>query len=264
MLIGLDSALAGRGRRMYSGSVMEKKESPDRREFLKGAAMGAASFIGDPNPAADAQNLAQAQDHQHQEVPSDVALRVKALESLLVEKGLISTADLDAVVDTYEHKIGPRNGARVVARAWSDPAYKQRLLTNGGAAILELGYGGAQGEYMVVIENSPKVHNLVVCTLCSCYPWPTLGLPPAWYKSSGYRSRAVLDPRGVLREFGLELPDDVEIRVWDSTSEVRYLVLPERPAGTDHMTEEQLAALVTRDSMVGVAKITLPQTGARA
>ena len=152
----------------------------------------------------------------------------------------------------------------MVARAWTDPAYKKRLLTDGGAAILELGYGGAQGEYMVVLENGPKVHNLVVCTLCSCYPWPTLGLPPAWYKSSGYRSRAVIDPRGVLREFGLELPDDVEIRVWDSTSEVRYLVLPERPTGTDSMTEEELAALVTRDSMVGVAKVTLERTGAQA
>jgi nitrile hydratase len=249
---------------MYPDCVMEKKESPDRREFLKGAAMGAAAFIGEPNGVAEPQAQNLAPDHEHQTVPSDVALRVKALESLLVEKGLISTADLDAVVDTYEHKIGPRNGARVVARAWTDPAYKQRLLTNGGAAILELGYGGAQGEYMVVVENSPKVHNLVVCTLCSCYPWPTLGLPPAWYKSSGYRSRAVIDPRGVLREFGLALPDEVEVRVWDSTSEVRYLVLPERPAGTDRMTEEELAALVTRDSMVGVAKVTLPQTGAQA
>ena len=226
--------------------------------------MGAAGFIGEANADAAHRTQDLAHDHDHQTVPSDVALRVKALESLLVEKGLVTTSDLDAVVETYEHKIGPRNGARVVARAWTDPAYKQRLLTNGAAAILELGYGGAQGEYMVVIENSPKVHNLVVCTLCSCYPWPTLGLPPAWYKSSGYRSRAVIDPRGVLREFGLALPDEVEIRVWDSTSEVRYLVLPERPAGTDHMTEEELAALVTRDSMVGVAKVTLPQTGAQA
>jgi nitrile hydratase subunit alpha len=243
---------------------MEKNEPPDRREFLKGAAIGAAAFIGEPHALAAPQAGNPPSDHDHQTVPSDVALRVKALESLLIEKGLISTADLDAVVDTYEHKIGPRNGARVVARAWTDPAYKKRLLTDGAAAILELGYGGAQGEYMVVLENSAKVHNLVVCTLCSCYPWPTLGLPPAWYKSSGYRSRAVIDPRGVLREFALDLPHDVEIRVWDSTAEVRYLVLPERPAGTERMTEEELAALVTRDAMVGVAKVTLPQTGALA
>jgi len=149
----------------------------------------------------------------------------------------------------------------VVARAWVDPAYKKRLLEDGSAAILELGYGGAQGEYMVVVENTPALHNLVVCTLCSCYPWPTLGLPPAWYKSSGYRSRAVIDPRGVLREFGLELPDAVDVRVWDSTSEVRYLVLPERPAGTEQMSEDALASLVTRDSMVGVAKLAAPQPG---
>jgi nitrile hydratase len=174
---------------------------------------------------------------------------------------MVDAAALDAVVDTYEHNIGPRNGARVVARAWIDREYKKRLLTDGTAAILELGYSGAQGEYKVVLENQPKVHNLVVCTLCSCYPWPTLGLPPAWYKSSGYRSRAVIDPRGVLREFGLELPDDVEVRVWDSTSEIRYLVLPERPAGTETMSEEQLAALVTRDSMVGVAKVAVPRAG---
>jgi nitrile hydratase len=233
-----------------------------RRTFLKSAFAGTAAFIGDANGAtAGEPRDDHGHDHQHQAVPSDVALRVKALESLLVEKGMVDPAALDAVVDTYEHKIGPRNGARVVARAWVDPAYKKRLLTDGTAAILELGYGGAQGEYMVVLENQPKVHNLVVCTLCSCYPWPTLGLPPAWYKSSGYRSRAVIDPRGVLREFGLELPDDVEIRVWDSTSEVRYLVLPERPAGTENLPEERLAALVTRDSMVGVEKLTVPQAG---
>ena len=248
---------------MYPCRV-ENDESPDRREFLKGAAMSAAAFIGEPNAVAAPRAQDLPQDHQRQAMPSDVALRVKALESLLVEKGLITTSDLDAVVETYEHKIGPRNGARVVARAWTDPAYKQRLLTDGTAAILELGYGGAQGEYMVVVENSARIHNLVVCTLCSCYPWPTLGLPPAWYKSSGYRSRAVIDPRGILREFGLVLADDVEVRVWDSTAEVRYLVLPERPAGTDRMTEEELAALVTRDSMVGVARVSLPQTGAQA
>ena len=202
-----------------------------------------------------------ADDHEHQTVPSDIALRVKALESVLVEKEMVDRAELDAVVDTYENRIGPRNGARVVARAWTDPAYKVRLLVNATAAIAELGYGGAQGEHMVVVENAPKVHNLVVCTLCSCYPWPTLGLPPVWYKSAGYRSRAVIDPRGVLREFGLEPPDDVEIRVWDSTAEIRYLVLPERPADTEHLTEAELAELVTRDSMIGVATVASPRTG---
>ena len=203
-------------------------------------------------------------DHDHQAIPSDVALRVKALESLLVDKGFVDRAALDAIVDTYETKIGPRNGARVVARAWVDPAYKKRLLTDATAAIAELGYVGGQGEDMVVLENGPKLHNLVVCTLCSCYPWPILGLPPVWYKSAAYRSRAVIDPRGVLREFGLELPEDAEIRVWDSTAELRYLVLPERPAGTENMTEEALAELVTRDSMVGVAKVTLSKPGGTA
>ena len=197
--------------------------------------------------------------HGHQTVPSDLALRVKALESLLVEKGLVDLAALDALIDTYEHKIGPRNGARVIARAWIDSAYKERLLTDATAAIGELGYTGFQGEHMIVVENGPKVHNLVVCTLCSCYPWPVLGLPPVWYKSEPYRSRAVIDPRGVLREFGLELPEQVEIRVWDSTAEVRYLVLPERPAGSEKLSEEELAGLVTRDAMVGVAKVNLPQ-----
>ena len=201
-------------------------------------------------------------DHSHQAVPSDLTLRVKALESLLVEKGLVDPAALDALIDTYEHKIGPRNGGRVVARAWVDPAYKERLLTDATAAIGELGYTGGQGEHMIVVANGPRVHNLVVCTLCSCYPWPVLGLPPVWYKSAPYRSRAVIDPRGVLREFGLELSQDVEIRVWDSTSEVRYLVLPERPAGSEKLSDEELAALVTRDAMVGVAKVKLPQPGA--
>jgi nitrile hydratase subunit alpha len=200
-------------------------------------------------------------DHDHQAIPSDIALRVKALESLLVDKGLVDRAALDAIVDTYETKIGPRNGARVVARAWVDPAYKKRLLTDATAAIAELGFAGGQGEDMVVLENGPKVHNLIVCTLCSCYPWPILGLPPVWYKSAAYRSRAVIDPRGVLREFGLELPEDAEIRVWDSTAELRYMVLPERPAGTENMSEESLAELVTRDSMVGVRKVTLPEAG---
>jgi len=200
-------------------------------------------------------------DHGHQAVPSDLALRVKALESLLVEKGLVDPAALDELIDTYENKVGPRNGARVVARAWVDPAYKQRLLTEATAAIAELGYGGRGGEHMVVVENTPKLHNLIVCTLCSCYPWPVLGLPPVWYKSAQYRSRAVIDPRGVLREFGLELGDDVEVRVWDSTAELRYLVLPERPLGTEKLSEDALAALVTRDAMIGVADVTLPKPG---
>ncbi|TAJ86101.1 nitrile hydratase subunit alpha [Reyranella sp.] len=200
-------------------------------------------------------------DHHHdhgQDIPSDTALRVKALESLLIEKGLVDPAALDAVVDTYENKIGPRNGARIVARAWTDPDYKARLMGDATAAIAEMGYTGAQGEHMVVVENTPEVHNLVVCTLCSCYPWPVLGLPPVWYKSSAYRSRAVIEPRGVLNEFGLSVPDDVAVRVWDSTAEIRYLVLPERPAGTDGMDAEALAALVTRDAMVGVAKVAGP------
>ena len=217
-----------------------------RRGFVTGA--GAAATAG------HGQGSEHKHDHSHQAVPSDLTLRVKALESLLVEKGLVDRAALDALVDTYEHKVGPRNGARVVARAWADPAYKQRLLTDSTAAIAELGYGGQQGEYMVVVENTPKVHNLVVCTLCSCYPWPFLGLPPVWYKSAPYRSRAVIDPRGVLREFGLDLADDVELRVWDSTAELRYLVLPERPVGSEKLTEVELAALVTRDQMIGVAR----------
>ena len=184
-----------------------------------------------------------------------MALRVKALESILVEKGMVDPATIDAVIDTYESKVGPRNGARVVARAWTDPAFRTRLLADATAAIAELGYAGAQGEHMVVVENTPAVHNLVVCTLCSCYPWPVLGLPPTWYKSAPYRSRVVIDPRGVLEEFGVTLSDDVQVRVWDSTAEIRYLVLPERPAGTERMTAEQLAALVTRNAMVGVAKV---------
>ena len=205
-----------------------------RRTFLT-TAMAAAGAAAAPQPMAA---MGQRQDQNHQAVPSDLALRVKSLESLLVEKGLVDPAALDALIDTMEHKVGPRNGARVVARAWVDPAYKKRLLDDAPAAIAELGYTGGQGEHMVVVENTPKVHNLVVCTLCSCYPWPVLGLPPVWYKSAPYRSRAVIDPRGVLREFGTELPEDVEVRVWDSTAELRYLVLPERPAGTDGLTEE--------------------------
>ncbi|HXR18476.1 MAG TPA: nitrile hydratase subunit alpha [Steroidobacteraceae bacterium] len=213
--------------------------------------------------AAMAPEVSQADEHEHQAVPSDPALRVKALETLLVEKGLIDRAALDALIDTYEHKVGPRNGARVVARAWSDGAYKQRLLSDPDSAIAELGYGGLQGEHMVVVENTPRVHNLIVCTLCSCYPWPVLGLPPVWYKSAPYRSRAVIDPRGVLREFGLELADNVELRVWDSTAEVRYLVLPERPAGSERLSEEALASLVTRDAMIGVARAGAPREQSR-
>jgi nitrile hydratase subunit alpha len=222
-----------------------------RRDFLAAAAATAgAAMTPDLTHVHEHEH-----DHEHQAVPSDLTLRVKALESLLVEKGLVDRSALDALVDAYEHKIGPRNGARVVARAWTDPAYKQRLLTDADAAIAELGYGGMQGEHMVVVENTSKVHNLIVCTLCSCYPWPVLGLPPVWYKSAPYRSRAVIDPRGVLREFGLDLPQETEVRVWDSTAEIRYLVLPERPAGTEKMNEEHLAALVSRDAMVGVAKL---------
>jgi nitrile hydratase len=194
-------------------------------------------------------------DHDHDKVPADIALRVKSLESLLIEKGLVDPAALDFLIDTYEHKIGPRNGARVVARAWTDAAYKQRLLEDADAAIAELGYGGMQGEHMVVVENTPRTHNLVVCTLCSCYPWPVLGLPPVWYKSAGFRSRAVIDPRGVLREFGVSLADDIEVRVWDSTAEIRYLVLPQRPAQTQSLDETALAALVTRDAMIGVSAL---------
>ena len=197
-------------------------------------------------------------DHDHPGALSGPVLRVKALESVLVEKGLVDPKALDELVDTYQTKIGPRNGARVVARAWTDPAFKARLLDNASDAIAEFGYTGRQGEDMVVIENTPRVHNLVVCTLCSCYPWPVLGLPPVWYKSAPYRSRAVIEPRAVLREFGVELSDDVEVRVWDSTAELRYLVLPERPKGTEGMSEEQLAELVTRDSMIGVGKVALP------
>jgi nitrile hydratase subunit alpha len=231
-----------------------------RRDFLAGAVSAAGAAVTSNVPHAHNHQ----HEHEHQAVPSDVALRVKALESLLVEKGLVERPALDALIDSYEYKIGPRNGARVVARAWADPAYKQRLLDDANAAIAELGYGGQQGEHMIVVENTPQAHNLVVCTLCSCYPWPVLGLPPVWYKSAPYRSRSVIDPRGVLREFGLDLPQETEVRVWDSTAELRYLVLPERPAGTEHLNEEQLAALVTRDAMIGVAKVSTTQKDASA
>jgi nitrile hydratase len=225
--------------------------SPSRRGFLAALGSAPAASFAETSLETDDQQA----DHQHQSAPSEIALRVKALESLLVEKGLVDPAALDALVDTYENKVGPRNGARVVARAWVDPGYKKRLLADGTKAIAELGFLGFQGEHMVVLENTPKIHNLVVCTLCSCYPWPVLGLPPVWYKSAPYRSRSVIDPRGVLKEFGLELSLDVEVRVWDSTAEIRYLVLPERPAGTETLSEEALAALVTRDAMIGVAKV---------
>ena len=205
------------------------------------------------------QNSDHAQDHT--DVPSEPALRVKALESLLVEKELVDPAALDALVDTYENKVGPRNGAQVVARAWVDDAYKQRLLDDGTAAIAELGFSGGQGEKLTVVENTPSIHNVIVCTLCSCYPWPVLGLPPVWYKSFAYRSRTVIDPRGVLSELGLDIPEDVEVRVWDSNAASRYFVLPERPNGTDSMSEADLATLVTRDSMIGVAKVATPVVG---
>jgi nitrile hydratase subunit alpha len=196
--------------------------------------------------------------HPHNAPLTDVQLRVRALESLLTEKGLVDPAALDALVDTYETKVGPRNGALVVAKAWTDPAFKQRLLTDATGALADLGFIGRQGEDMLVVESTATVHHLVVCTLCSCYPWPVLGLPPVWYKSAPYRARAVIDPRGVLRELGVELPDDVEVRVWDSTAELRYLVLPRRPEGTEGMTEEELAALVTRDAMIGTAVVRAP------
>jgi nitrile hydratase len=193
-------------------------------------------------------------DHQHDDDDaSAIALRVEALESLLTEKGLIDPATVDAIVRYYEEDVGPMNGAKVVARAWADPDYKRRLLADATAAIGELGFSGPQGEHMVVVENTPAVHNVVVCTLCSCYPWPVLGLPPSWYKSPAYRSRVVREPRTVLREMGLELGEDVEIRVWDSSAEVRYLVLPQQPSGTHGWSEDRLAALVTRDAMIGTA-----------
>jgi nitrile hydratase len=190
-------------------------------------------------------------DHEEGSELSPLALRVKALESLLVEKGYVDPKALDVLIDTYETKIGPRNGARVVAKAWTDPAFADWLKRDATAAIASLGYTGRQGEHMVALFNSPETHNMVVCTLCSCYPWPVLGLPPVWYKSMPYRSRAVIEPREVLKEFGVSVPDEREVRVWDSTAEVRYLVIPERPAGTEGWSEEQLAGIVTRNAMIG-------------
>jgi nitrile hydratase len=195
-------------------------------------------------------------DHPHRAEPlAPVEARVAAIEAVLVERGMLDTEQLDGIVSEFEHNLGPLNGAKVVARAWVDPNYRARLLEDGTAAIGELGFGGPEGDHMVVVENTPEVHNLVVCTLCSCYPWPTLGLPPKWYKAPAYRSRAVREPRILLAEMGTSLPDDVEIRVWDSSAEVRYLVLPERPAGTEGLSEEELAARVTRDSMIGVERL---------
>jgi nitrile hydratase len=193
-------------------------------------------------------------ERHHATDQSPIERRVAALESLLVERGLITSDVVDAVIETYEHDVGPLNGARVVARAWVDDGYRGRLLADGTRAIGELGYGGAEGEHLVVLENTPEVHNLVVCTLCSCYPWPVLGLPPSWYKSFAYRARAVREPRAVMAEFGTVVPDDVEVRVWDSSAEVRYMVLPLRPPGTDAFNEDALAALVTRDHMIGVVR----------
>ncbi len=204
-------------------------------------------------------------EHAHGEYSelSEMDARVRALETLLTEKGLVDRAALDAVVERYENEVGPHNGAQVVAKAWTDPDYRRWLFEDADAAIESLGHVGRQGEHMVALENTPERHNMVVCTLCSCYPWPVLGLPPVWYKSPSYRSKVVIDPRGVLADFGVSLPGDTEIKVWDSTAEVRYLVVPMRPHGTDDMSEEQLAELITRDSMIGTGLIQAPTDGAR-
>ena len=194
----------------------------------------------------------------HTALPSEMEIKVKALESLLIEKGLVDPAALDELIDTYENHVGPKNGAKVVARAWIDPQFKSWLHEDATAAIASMGFTGRQGEHMKIVENTNLIHNLVVCTLCSCYPWTVLGLPPVWYKSAPYRSRAVMDPRGVLKEFGTEIGKNVEIKVWDSTSEMRYLVLPERPSGTEDWTEQELTTLISRNSMIGVEKILLP------
>jgi nitrile hydratase subunit alpha len=203
-------------------------------------------------------------DHHHHHDDhselSETELRVRALETILTEKGYVDPAALDLLIETYETKVGPRNGARVVARAWTDPAFRARLLQDATPAIAELGYAGRQGEHIVALENTPRLHNMVVCTLCSCYPWPVLGLPPVWYKSAPYRSRAVIDPRGVLADFGVTLPESTMIRLWDSTAEIRYLVIPLRPQDTEHLSEDRLAALVTRDSMIGTGLALSPET----
>jgi nitrile hydratase subunit alpha len=202
--------------------------------------------------------MSEGHSHSHARPKTPQELRAAALEAVLVEKGLAATDAIDAVVEAFQDEIGPRNGARMVARAWADPAYRDRLLADAAAAAAELGYGGYEGEFLRCVENTADVHNVVVCTLCSCYPWPVLGIPPVWYKSPPYRSRVVREPRAVLAEFGLELPEDVEIRVWDSSADLRYLVLPARPPGTDGMSEEELAGLVTRDCMIGVAVPRVP------
>ena len=205
---------------------------------------------------------AHSHDHEHSHL-DDTELRVRALKSLLIDKGYIDPAALDVIIDTYEHQVGPQFGAQVVARAWSDPEFRQWLMEDATAAIASLGFGGRQGEHMVVVENTPETHNLVVCTLCSCYPWPVLGLPPSWYKAAPYRSRAVSDPAGVLAEFGVTLPKHKRIDVWDSTAEVRYLVLPEPPEKSEHLSESELSALVTRDSMIGTG-LPLPVASAQS
>ena len=218
-----------------------------------------AALEDHPHHHAHRRSLGHDHAHPHSDVPSDPALRTKALESLLVEKGLVDSAAIDAWIDAYEKKIGPRRGAQIVAKAWLDPDFKARLLADATGTIGALGetfrFVGREAQHIVVLENTPAVHNLVVCTLCSCYPWGLLGLPPRWYKAAPYRARSVIDPRGVLAEFGLALGEQVEVRVWDSTAEIRYLVMPERPAGTEHLSETQLAELVTRDAMIGVAKV---------
>ncbi len=197
--------------------------------------------------------------HAHSDLPSDPALRTRALESLLTEKGLVDPAAIDAWIDAYETEIGPRRGAQVVARAWVDAEFRRRLLRDATVAIETFGFPGREAQHIVVLENTPAIHNVIVCTLCSCYPWGLLGLPPRWYKAAPYRARAVIDPRGVLKEFGLDLGEEVEVRVWDSTAEIRYMVLPERPAGTEGWSKAQLAALVTREAMIGVAKVQAPK-----
>ena len=208
------------------------------------------------DPHSHSPSHAHSHEHEHHPLPTTaVEVRVNALEALLIEKGILDPAAMAAVIEHYEHQIGPMNGAKVVARAWVDPAYRERLLRDGTAAVAELGFGGPEGDHLVVTENTPAVHNVIVCTLCSCYPWPVLGLPPDWYKSPPYRSRMVREPRVLLAEMGCVVPDEVEIRVWDSSAEVRYLVLPERPAGTDELDEDALARLVSRDAMIGVARL---------
>jgi nitrile hydratase len=230
-----------------------------RRAFARQSSLLRLSFFLPRPRVSYIGDMTHDHDHDHQDPPSEPALRVKALETLLTQRGYIDPARIDETVDQFQNDVGPRNGARVIAKAWMDGAYKARLMNDATAAVAELGYGGRQGEHLKAVENTSTVHNLVVCTLCSCYPVPVLGLPPVWYKSFAYRSRAVIDPRGVLTEFGLKLGDDVEVRVWDSTAELRYLVVPERPKGTQGLDEAALAKLVTRDSMIGTAYVEVPK-----